>query len=51
MKSDKAYWAKIVTKTLKAELAKRGMSYPSLVGVLCRKVRNFPQTPYNPLPV
>jgi len=22
-----------------------------LLGVLCRKVRNFPQTPYNPLPV
>ena len=34
MKSDKAYWAKIVTKTLKAELAKRGMSYPSLVSKL-----------------
>lgn len=31
MKSDKAYWAKIVTKTLKAELAKRGLGYPDLV--------------------
>lgn len=31
MKSDKAYWSKIVTKILKAELAKRDIDYPTLV--------------------
>ncbi len=31
MKDDKAYWSKIVTKILKAELAKRGIDYPTLV--------------------
>ncbi|CAM4500555.1 MAG: hypothetical protein LEGION0403_FIIPPAGN_01795 [Legionella sp.] len=34
MKSDKTYWAKVVTKTLKVELAKRGMDYPALVNKL-----------------
>lgn len=31
MNDDKAYWSKIVTKILKAELAKRGVDYPTLV--------------------
>ncbi len=31
MKSDKAYWSKVVVKILKAELAKRGIDYPGLV--------------------
>ena len=31
MDADKAYWSKIVTKILKAELAKRGVDYPTLV--------------------
>lgn len=31
MDDDKAYWSKIVTKILKAELAKRGIDYPTLV--------------------
>ena len=34
MESNKAYWAKIVTKTLKVELAKRGMDYPAMVSKL-----------------
>ena len=34
MESNKAYWAKVVTKTLKVELAKRGMDYPALVSKL-----------------
>lgn len=29
--NDKLYWSKIVTKILKAELAKRGIDYPMLV--------------------
>ena len=31
MDDNKAYWSKIVTKILKAELAKRGVDYPTLV--------------------
>ena len=31
MDDNKAYWSKIVTKILKAELAKRGVGYPTLV--------------------
>lgn len=31
MSQDKAYWAKIVPKILKAELAKRGIDYPMLI--------------------
>jgi hypothetical protein len=31
MSEDKSYWSKIVTKILKAELAKRGVDYPTLV--------------------
>ena len=31
MNDEKAYWPKIVTKILKAELAKRGVDYPTLV--------------------
>ncbi len=31
MNEDKPYWSKIVTKILKAELAKRGIDYPTLV--------------------
>ncbi|HZW61170.1 MAG TPA: DUF6471 domain-containing protein [Candidatus Babeliales bacterium] len=31
MNDDKTYWSKIVTKILKAELAKRGIDYPTLV--------------------
>lgn len=31
MNDSKAYWSKIVTKILKAELAKRGIDYPTLV--------------------
>ena len=31
MDDNKSYWAKIVTKILKAELAKRGIDYPTLV--------------------
>ena len=31
MNNDKAYWSKIVTKIIKAELAKRGVDYPTLV--------------------
>jgi len=31
MHDNKAYWSKIVTKILKAELAKRGVDYPTLV--------------------
>lgn len=34
MDEDKAYWSKIVTKILKAELAKRGVDYPTLVNKL-----------------
>jgi len=34
MNDDKAYWSKIVTKILKAELAKRGVDYPTLVDKL-----------------
>lgn len=34
MRNDKDYWAKIVTKILKAELAKRGIDYPTLVNKL-----------------
>ena len=30
MSDDKMYWSKIVTKILKAELAKRGIDYPTL---------------------
>ena len=30
MQEDKNYWAKVVTKILKAELAKRGIDYPTL---------------------
>lgn len=30
MGDDKMYWSKIVTKILKAELAKRGIDYPTL---------------------
>ena len=32
--NDKQYWTKIVTKILKAELAKRDVDYPSLVDKL-----------------
>lgn len=31
MSKDKKYWTKIVSKILKAELAKRDISYPQLV--------------------
>lgn len=31
MSDDKTYWSKIVTKILKAELAKRGIDYPTLI--------------------
>jgi hypothetical protein len=31
MDDNKEYWPKIVTKILKAELAKRGIDYPALV--------------------
>lgn len=31
MDQDKIYWTKIVTKIVKAELAKRGMDYPTLI--------------------
>jgi len=31
MDDNKAYWSKIVTKILKAELAKRDIDYPTLV--------------------
>jgi hypothetical protein len=31
MSEDKAYWSKIVTKIIKAELAKRDIDYPTLV--------------------
>ena len=31
MTESKTYWSKIVTKILKAELAKRGVDYPTLV--------------------
>lgn len=31
---DKLFWAKVVTKILKAELAKRGVDYPNLVAKL-----------------
>lgn len=31
MKDEKVIWSKIVTKILKAELAKRGVDYPMLV--------------------
>ena len=31
MDDNKEYWPKIVTKILKAELAKRGVDYPTLV--------------------
>lgn len=31
MNDDKGYWSKIVTKIIKAELAKRGVDYPTLV--------------------
>lgn len=31
MSDDKGYWSKIVTKIIKAELAKRGVDYPALV--------------------
>jgi hypothetical protein len=31
MSEDKSYWSKIVTKIIKAELAKRGIDYPMLV--------------------
>lgn len=31
MNDDKGFWSKIVTKILKAELAKRGIDYPTLV--------------------
>jgi len=34
MDEDKSYWSKIVTKILKAELAKRGLDYPALVAKL-----------------
>lgn len=34
MEHDKAYWSKVVTKVLKAELAKRDISYPTLVSKL-----------------
>lgn len=34
MEQDKNYWTKIVTKILKAELAKRDISYPILVNKL-----------------
>ncbi|HEX4045157.1 MAG TPA: DUF6471 domain-containing protein [Gammaproteobacteria bacterium] len=34
MNDNKTYWAKIVTKILKAELAKRGIDYPALVSKL-----------------
>lgn len=34
MSKEKDYWAKIVTKMLKAELAKRGIDYPTLVNKL-----------------
>ena len=35
MSDDKTYWSKIVTKIIKAELAKRGIDYPALVIKLC----------------
>ncbi len=31
MNQDKVYWAKIVPKILKTELAKRGIDYPTLI--------------------
>ena len=31
MSETKGYWQKVVTKILKAELAKRGIDYPALV--------------------
>lgn len=34
MQDEKGYWSKIVTKILKAELAKRGIDYPTLVAKL-----------------
>jgi hypothetical protein len=34
MNEDKTYWSKITTKILKAELAKRGIDYPTLVNKL-----------------
>jgi hypothetical protein len=34
MQGEKNYWTKIVTKILKAELAKRGIDYPTLVAKL-----------------
>jgi len=34
MQEDKNYWAKVVTKILKAELAKRGIDYPTLTAKL-----------------
>ena len=34
MQDEKSYWSKIVTKILKAELAKRGIDYPTLVAKL-----------------
>ncbi len=34
MQEDKNYWAKVVTKILKAELAKRDIDYPTLTAKL-----------------
>ena len=34
MQDEKGYWSKIVTKILKAELAKRDIDYPTLVAKL-----------------